>query len=189
MNDFQRIKWIDTLKGIGIILVLIGHFIEPYLADNCIVNTMFTIVYSFHMPLFCMLSGVVAKKNVKRVLLYYCWIYIISQLIYLGAVRIHLLGYDISSNRLYDTYILPFWHLWYLYALILWSISLYIIDILQKHIPRCLILVFTYTISILCGFIDVEKPYGLMRVFTFYPFFLFGYFYKGFLNSEKWGVE
>jgi acyltransferase len=45
----KRIKWIDTCKGIGIILVIIGHTpIDPVARG---------IIYAFHMPLFFFISG------------------------------------------------------------------------------------------------------------------------------------
>ena len=187
MQESWRIKWIDNLKGIGIILVLIGHFIEPFTDTNHAMSRLFIIIYSFHMPLFCLLSGLVAKKNLRRIFLYYIWIYLISQILYLIAVRIHLTGYDVLSNRFYDSYILPFWHLWYLHALIIWSLSLYVINWVEKLIPRWLIMAIAIIASIGCGFINVEKPYGMMRVVTFYPFYLSGYLYKDFLKSENWG--
>lgn len=45
----QRESWIDVLKGIGIILVVIGHTS----LENCLVDW----IYTFHMPMFFMLSG------------------------------------------------------------------------------------------------------------------------------------
>lgn len=45
----NRISWIDVLKGIGIILVVIGHTSK----DNFMVDWL----YTFHMPLFFALSG------------------------------------------------------------------------------------------------------------------------------------
>lgn len=45
-----RIEWIDVAKGLGIILVVIGHVRLPLLVDW---------VYRFHMPMFFMLSGMV----------------------------------------------------------------------------------------------------------------------------------
>lgn len=49
-----RIEWIDVAKGLGIILVVIGHVrAEPYS----------TWVYYFHMPMFFMLSGMVFKAG------------------------------------------------------------------------------------------------------------------------------
>ncbi|MEH7250384.1 acyltransferase family protein [Neobacillus niacini] len=51
----KRIKWIDTCKGIGIILVIIGHTpIDP---------TARSIIYAFHMPLFFFISGYFFSEN------------------------------------------------------------------------------------------------------------------------------
>ncbi|MEH7250766.1 acyltransferase [Neobacillus niacini] len=59
----NRIKWIDTCKGIGIILVIIGHTpIDP---------TARSIIYAFHMPLFFFISGYFFSedryKNLKEI--------------------------------------------------------------------------------------------------------------------------
>lgn len=50
MSKNQRIEWIDIAKGIGIILVVLGH---------CVVKTDYVhkFIFSFHMPLFFILSG------------------------------------------------------------------------------------------------------------------------------------
>lgn len=46
-----RVKWIDTARGIAILLVLIGHAgVAPKLNQY---------ILSFHMPLFFFLSGIV----------------------------------------------------------------------------------------------------------------------------------
>jgi len=59
-NDKQRNTYIDTARGIGIILLVFGHIITA--------NTyLFNWVYSFHMPLFFFLSGMVAsEKNLNN---------------------------------------------------------------------------------------------------------------------------
>lgn len=51
----DRLSWIDILKGIGIILVVIGHI---YAND-----TTFNWIYSFHMPLFFFAAGWLYKKR------------------------------------------------------------------------------------------------------------------------------
>lgn len=52
----SRKQYIDVAKGIGIILVVVGHLIakESFLE---------LFIYSFHMPLFFILSGLVYKSN------------------------------------------------------------------------------------------------------------------------------
>jgi fucose 4-O-acetylase-like acetyltransferase len=63
----QRNQTIDASKGLGIILVVIGHLIQynvdPTNFDN---NTVYRIIYSFHMPLFFMLSGLVARSGLEH---------------------------------------------------------------------------------------------------------------------------
>lgn len=53
-----REDWIDILKGIGIILVVIGHI--------SIGNSLVKWIYSFHMPLFFILSGYVFGRGKKQ---------------------------------------------------------------------------------------------------------------------------
>lgn len=55
----ERIVWIDIAKGIGIILVVLGHV--NYVSD--IDYNIIRVVYMFHMPLFFFLSGYLYKKN------------------------------------------------------------------------------------------------------------------------------
>lgn len=71
----QRYDWIDTARGIGIILVLFGHISYPYITTE---------IYTFHIPLLFFLSGIVfnynkpikvfIKDEIKRLIIpYYAW--------------------------------------------------------------------------------------------------------------------
>lgn len=51
----ERIHWIDIVKGIGIILVVVGHTIK--------VPAIQAWIYSFHMPLFFFLSGYLLESK------------------------------------------------------------------------------------------------------------------------------
>lgn len=55
MSRTERIPWLDVLKGIGIILVAVGH-----IYSNKIV---FDWIYSFHMPLFFITGGLVYREK------------------------------------------------------------------------------------------------------------------------------
>lgn len=55
-ND--RILWVDALKGIGIILVILGHIYSIY-------NKVNIWIYSFHMPLFFFISGYLSLNSLK----------------------------------------------------------------------------------------------------------------------------
>lgn len=52
----RRIEWIDILKGIGIILVVLGHIYAP----DAVVRKW---IYTFHMPLFFFAAGLMYRKK------------------------------------------------------------------------------------------------------------------------------
>lgn len=55
----NRIEWIDVIRGISILLMVYAH-----LAIN---NKLRTIIFSFHMPIFFLLSGYLfSEKNLAR---------------------------------------------------------------------------------------------------------------------------
>ncbi|MBQ9765026.1 MAG: acyltransferase family protein [Lachnospiraceae bacterium] len=51
-----RKEYIDTARGIGLILLVLGHILTPY-------TYLYNWIYSFHMPLFFFLSGMVANEK------------------------------------------------------------------------------------------------------------------------------
>lgn len=53
VKQTSRELWIDACKGIGILLVLLGHVSPPFMK----------FIYGFHMPLFFIISGYVFKKE------------------------------------------------------------------------------------------------------------------------------
>ena len=91
----NRIEFLDIAKGIAILLVVMGHLVQ-YNMTGTSATTVFDFIYSFHMPLFFMLSGYVAalrsestspfkyvkKKFISLVIPYFVWGGIISPLIW-----------------------------------------------------------------------------------------------------------
>jgi fucose 4-O-acetylase-like acetyltransferase len=78
----QRIEWIDIAKGIAIILVVLGHTLSSS-------NALWSIIYSFHMPLFFLLAGftfkikdtpTVVKTSALRLLVPYVICYVLITL-------------------------------------------------------------------------------------------------------------
>lgn len=53
----KRNEYLDIVKGIAMILVFLGHAIQQADTINCYDNMIFDIIYSFHMPLFMLVSG------------------------------------------------------------------------------------------------------------------------------------
>lgn len=53
-HSARRIDWVDTARGIGIIFVVLGHHHD---------HPLYSYIYSFHMPLFFFLSGMMFKNT------------------------------------------------------------------------------------------------------------------------------
>ena len=56
-----RIALFDNIKGLLIILVVVGHVAHPVHNDNPAISCLFDVIYLFHMPLFVFVSGLFAK--------------------------------------------------------------------------------------------------------------------------------
>lgn len=55
-----RVSYIDQLKGVAILLVVLGHVIGY---NNCEDSFLWRFIYSFHMPLFMFISGYIAQMT------------------------------------------------------------------------------------------------------------------------------
>src|SRR3954470_17622498 len=53
-----RLEWVDVAKGVGIVLVILGH-VPPLEGQE-----VHRVIYWFHMPLFFFLGGVVLRRTV-----------------------------------------------------------------------------------------------------------------------------
>lgn len=59
MANSHRIAWLDWAKVIGMLLVVLGHC-YPFASPPCYVRNL---IYSFHMPLFFFMSGMLFKQR------------------------------------------------------------------------------------------------------------------------------
>lgn len=60
-----RIEAIDVLRGWAILLVVVGHAIQ-WTDAAFDLNPVFRFIYSFHMPLFFFISGIVSNRSMSR---------------------------------------------------------------------------------------------------------------------------
>lgn len=61
-NTKSRIAWVDLAKGITILLVIIGHTVSY----NKYGSTLRGLIFSFHMPLFFILSSLTSRSSANR---------------------------------------------------------------------------------------------------------------------------
>ena len=65
MNKSERLVSFDLLKLFAIYLVVLGHCVQHLLPSHSYDEPMYVYIYSFHMPLFMMISGYFSYKKEK----------------------------------------------------------------------------------------------------------------------------
>lgn len=174
-----RRDYIDVLKGFGILCVVTGHFCEYHRGTLPQINALFECIYLFHMPLFCMASGLVARFNPRKILLQQVWLYFLSQAVML-CFRVICMR---DAVTLLDFFV-PWRHMWYLYSLILWSVTLPLLQAARRlQLPgRFAALAAAVVVGLAGGLVD--WTFSLGRVFSFFPFFAFGVLFSDWM--DRW---
>lgn len=164
-----RNKYICNIKAVLIFLVVLGHVLENYL-DKPAVLAIYKFIYIFHMPLFVFISGKMTKSIsvCKKQMLKSMELYCIFDLFYVVYERV------IYDKRL-DPFT-PYWHLWYLFALIVWSALGMLFLWLQEHKVSSKIIFFgTVIASLMIGTVKfADRRFALQRIFAFLPYFYLG---------------
>lgn len=133
-----RERWLDGLKGFGCLLVILGHVLSGYLDAWTFPDFYWefyglrTWIYSFHMPLFFMLSGFtftlayfqaghLRRERFFRQLVNLIWIYVIFSLLLWGVKQVvpELVNETYTLEDLVKIFWEPLGNFWYIYVLCL----------------------------------------------------------------------
>lgn len=191
----SRNRTLDVLKGVAIILVIVGHSIQRGLIVNYDQVSIWKLIYTVHMPLFFAVSGYIASLSHKKINVLYLknrfWrlIYpkIVWTLLLYIASPIKFTGLsDINfppsfSEFLKDIIIHPDFIVWFLYVLFMIEI---IIKIGQTLFEKNF-LIFTI-ISMIFLFIAWRASvvvfgtviFGLDKILLYFPLYLLGYYFQ-----------
>lgn len=129
-------------------------------------------IYLFHIPLFAFVSGRFSHdyNNIKF------W-YKIAHLFetYLFFQLLFSIDLLIDGKLGGAFFTIPYLHLWYLISLIMWRLLLFYTP---KHIlvNRLKIVIISFSISLLSGYIPISMQFSFQRTLTFLPFFVLGYY-------------
>ena len=67
MNGRARVEWLDAAKGVGIILVVLGHAFRDEMREvSALCDFIYSVVYSIHMPLFFIISGYIYAMGKRK---------------------------------------------------------------------------------------------------------------------------
>lgn len=178
----QRLEYIDLAKGIGIILVVIGHSINGHGITGHYIS-------SFHMPLFFLLSGLCfndsrypnftpfLKKRIRTLLLpclyFTCIMLVLSALLMPDYYPLKSLTYKLPNAY------------WFIFILFLSELFYFIINRTATNLKGKILLM----IGCLCvsGFLhhkDIVLPYNICSVFIAIFFYGTGHLLKDTINKK-----
>lgn len=159
----------DNYKVLLIVLVVIGHFIEPCYDQNPFLYELKWGIVAFHMPAFIFISGYFSKKNpsVGKLLGSLIIPYFVYEVIY---YLVYTLLLD-KDTELYFTR--PKFTLWYLLALFVWRLAAPAVKKIPYYFPLSL------AAGLLVGLVGIGNFLSIPRILFFFPFFLAGMEFDG----------
>lgn len=163
-KETERDYLFDNYKVFLIILVVIGHFIEPCYENNEFLYELKWAIVAVHMPAFIFISGYFSKKNpdIKKLFTTIAIPYFVYEVIY-------YLLYTLILNRDTKLYLAwPKFSLWYLMALFFWRILAPYVRKIPYYFPISIVA------GLLIGLTEFDNFLSIPRIVFFFPFFLAG---------------
>ncbi|MEV4654724.1 acyltransferase family protein [Micromonospora sp. NPDC049301] len=165
-----RDPYIDNVKGLLIVLVVLGHTVGQTVGSSPGGRTIYTLVYLCHMPAFAMLSGMLSAteltgRRAASLVRDLLAPYVVFQLLYMGFYTAMDQPMDWTVNQ----FLSPVYHLWFLPALFIWRLLAPLFAQLRGAI------LIAIGVSLLAGATTVlSHALALNRVAGMLPFFVLG---------------
>lgn len=182
MTTSLRNPVFDNIKFIMIFAVILGHAIEPFIKDLPGFKALYLFIYSFHMPVFIMVAGMLSATKLdwgrfKKLIQNLAIPFMVFTAIYEVG---HYIMFDELSKFFKDG--VPYWLLWFLPSLLFWRLTLPV----MCKVPHYFII--SLLLSLYAGTIaDLDKMLGFSRTLYFWPFFLLGHkLTADFLTQPSW---
>lgn len=164
MKNDSREYLFDNYKVLLILLVVIGHFIDPCCEQNPYLYELKWAIVAFHMPAFIFISGYFSKQipSIKKLIKSLVIPYFTYEIIY-------YLLYTIVLDKDTGLYFArPKFTLWYLMALFVWRIAAPFVQKIPHHLALSVIG------GLLIGYTQLGNFLSIPRIVFFFPFFLAG---------------
>ena len=202
-----RIYKYDNVKAFLIFLVVIGHMTTDYVSDSHMVRWITLWIYTFHMPAFIFISGLVHKQ------------YITEERAALGikgethlrwdkVAGFFLCGYGLKIFLQFTRTLMgqnPLWHWieepgipWYLFVMAEYEMLFFVMRLIdtgsevpgKKRIKPWMMITGAFALSAVIGYFPaVGDAFCLSRMINFLPIYMIGYYLdmKKFLPFIKGG--
>ena len=187
----ERNVLLDILRGFSIILVVVGHCIQygsgnVFLNDNLFYNNpIFIFIYSFHMPLFMIISGFLFHNSLLRkthkqnlvnkfkqlIIPLFCWS-LISTIINMAKILIGVSDETITLfwflKKILSNFIYGPWFLW-----AIWWCSLIVLFVNKFFKDNIVLYIFGILFTLL-----IPDVFGLQLYKYMLPFFVISYLFN-----------
>ncbi len=193
----ERLEYVDQIRGFAILLVIVGHLIQFNQIGGGDSNPLFNVIYSFHMPLFFMISGYIGSKVSKvsslqgyglfllkkaKVLLipYFFWRLVINKY-FLTAEWSQVVSIDAIGDAIIHPRLL--WFLPMLFEIFIFFGAFLLVSswvMKRANIVRDLILVVSIILMIISGIFLIDKSH-----FTSLSLFAFSFFTGVMVSRHK----
>lgn len=182
----KRSAYFDNAKAILIFFVVLGHLLSGFLRENEMIDTVYFVIYLFHMPAFILISGHFSRKiktwtDVKKMIQTLIIPYILFQLFYTYYYQ------TVFEDPIEFGLLEPRYALWFLLSMVLWKVLLTIFG------TNPWMIVASFVVALGAGYYsEVNEWLSLSRTFFFFPFFLIGYYMNRELFTKiknKWIVS
>lgn len=181
----MRDKKLDTLKGLLILLVILGHIIGMVGSESDVVSDwVWKFTATFRMPLFIFVTGYLTRRKINNEYVKGV-INTLKPLLVFQAIS--LLLFWLTGHRVTkQTFLIPHFALWYMLSLVYWRSFIQLIP--QKMLDKVwIILGLAVVASICCGLMPYGRVLSIQRTIHYFPFFLLGYYTKqGMIKAQLW---
>lgn len=204
-NKKLRKEWIDIAKGIAIILVVVGHSINPQIRkDSQIALFIYWFIYFFHTRLLFLLSGITFSlsfrknerenrrtffvKKFKRLMIPYISYSLVIFILFYFMSRFNklkmLMNNFISGDCSFSSWFIGLItgenkysiHLWYIYALFIIVMATFIL--LKAGLNRKILLFITVILFVVTNYANIDCPYIIKEVCEFSVYFMVGVIFE-----------
>lgn len=193
----ERDLFTDFLKGFAVILVVWGHAIQYCYGgtEEFYENPLFKFIYSFHMPLFMIISGYLCYHSVKKYSYEQFFVKRLKGIVVPFFIFGFLCAVAGNINNLYDflsfkgvynffNYILYIGY-WFLFAVFVCSMIMVLIEksFSLYHTENRIFKILLYILAIVCGaYVCSVLPYENQTLYM-YPYFVIGFLYFKFKDK------
>ncbi|GAB3451808.1 acyltransferase family protein [Streptomonospora sediminis] len=163
----KRDSLLDNAKFLLIVLVVVGHAIEPLTDGTRLANAAYFWIYLFHMPAFVLISGYLSKsfdgskRRIDKLLTTVAAPYLVFWAIY--ALLSWAVGRDLPDSPLE-----PLWLTWFLAALFVWRLTVPVWNRLRWPFAV------SVGVSLLGGLVATGDVLAVSRIISLLPFFVAG---------------